>query len=83
MCSDDGFVQTPTNVFCTFYGLQVSSSSLVPSLHTPPSKKWSGELSWIFLAYYPKVVKTISNYYVALPLQVMFAIKGLVARLIF
>ena len=47
-----------TYMFCTFHGIHVSSSSLVPSLCTPPSEKWSGEQSRIFSAYYPKVVKT-------------------------
>ena len=32
--------------------------SLVPSPHTPPSMKWSGEQSQISRAYFPKVVKT-------------------------
>ena len=35
-----------------------SVSSLVPSLRTPPSKKRSGEWSWISLDYSQKVVRT-------------------------
>ena len=47
-----------TYVFCRFYGLHVSSSSLVPGPRAPPSEKQSGEQSRVFSAYYPKVVKT-------------------------
>ena len=32
-------------------------TSLVPSLHTSPSKKWSGEQSWISWVYHPKAVR--------------------------
>ena len=55
-CNTDGGELSLSSVQC----------SLVPTSHTPPSDKWSGERSWI-----PKIGKDqwdceISNYYLAL-----------------